>query len=55
VVLPFTLDIEGDLARMQGRLELDRRAFGIGAQYADEATVGFAVSVDVALTARRQP
>lgn len=53
VILPFTLDLEGDLATMQGALELDRRAFGIGATYPDEATVGFGVTVTVALTAQR--
>lgn len=53
VTLPFTLEISGEAARMTGQLTLDRRAFGIGAAYGDESTVGFAVTVDVALTAQR--
>lgn len=55
VTLPFTLAIEGDTARMTGSTTLDRRDFGMGASYPDEATVGFAVRVDVALTAVRAP
>jgi cytochrome b561/polyisoprenoid-binding protein YceI len=54
VQLPFTLDLAGDAARMEGTAVLDRRAFGIGTKYPDEATVGFDVTVRVALTARRQ-
>jgi cytochrome b561/polyisoprenoid-binding protein YceI len=54
VTLPFTLDLQGDQATMQGSVTLDRRDFGIGATYADESTVGFAVQIDVALTARRK-
>lgn len=53
VTLPFTLTIEGDRATMAGEVTLDRRDFGIGAGYADEETVGFAVTVAVALTATR--
>lgn len=52
--LPFTLDIQGDRATMQGGLTLDRRDFGVGAAYADEGTVGFAVEVKIALTAVRK-
>jgi cytochrome b561/polyisoprenoid-binding protein YceI len=55
VTLPFTLDIQGDRATMQGKVTLDRRDFGLGASYADEKTVGFAAEVSVALTATRQP
>ncbi|MBL4918268.1 cytochrome b/b6 domain-containing protein [Szabonella alba] len=51
--LPFTLAIDGDQARMTGSAVLDRRDFGIGASYGDEATVGFAVTLDIALTATR--
>ena len=40
-------------ATMAGEVTLDRRDFGIGAGYADEETVGFAVTVAVALTATR--
>jgi cytochrome b561/polyisoprenoid-binding protein YceI len=53
VSLPFTLQITGDTATMAGNLALDRRDFGMGPSYADEKTVGFAVTVDVALTATR--
>jgi cytochrome b561/polyisoprenoid-binding protein YceI len=54
VTLPFALSITGDTATMTGQTTLDRRDFGIGAGYVDESTVGFGVTVDVALTARRQ-
>ena len=53
VSLPFTLHITGDSAEMTGRLTLDRRDFGIGAGYSDEATVGFAVEILVTLAATR--
>ncbi|WP_103333348.1 cytochrome b/b6 domain-containing protein [Pseudotabrizicola formosa] len=54
VTLPFTLTIDGDTATMSGQAQLDRRDFGMGATYTDEASVGFGVTVDVALTATRQ-
>lgn len=53
VTLPFDLTISGDTAEMTGSLTLDRRDFGIGAGYADEETVGYSVTVTVALTAKR--
>ena len=53
VTLPFTLEIDGDTARMRGETALDRRDFGMGAGYTDEATVGFTVIVSVDLTATR--
>jgi cytochrome b561/polyisoprenoid-binding protein YceI len=53
VSFPFALTIEGDTAQMTGSVTLDRRDFGVGAAYADEATVGFAVTVTIALTAQR--
>lgn len=53
LTLPFSLTITGDRAEARGEVTLDRRDFGIGAGYADEATVGFAVTVSFALTARR--
>jgi cytochrome b561/polyisoprenoid-binding protein YceI len=53
VRLPFDLVIEGDTARMTGTLPLDRRDFGIGMSYPDEATVGHTVEVVVELAARR--
>jgi hypothetical protein len=45
--------IEDDTARMTGTLPLDRRDFGIGMSYPDEATVGHTVEVVVELAARR--
>ena len=53
VTLPFTLVLEGDTARMQGKVTLDRRDFGMGPSYGDEKTVGFTVDVEVALVAKR--
>ena len=53
LALPFTLILEGDTARMEGTTTIDRRAFGIGAKYPDEATVGFTADVTVTLTAKR--
>ncbi|MEZ5887235.1 MAG: cytochrome b/b6 domain-containing protein [Paracoccaceae bacterium] len=53
VTLPFTLAIDGDQATAAGTVTLDRRDFGMGPSYPDETTVGFAVRVDIALTARR--
>lgn len=54
VTLPFTLTIAGNTATMQGSTTLDRRAFGMGAGYADESSVGFPVQVSVSLTAERK-
>ena len=53
LTLPFTLEMDGDSARMNGSATLDRRDFGIGAGYGDEETVGFAVTLDISLTAQR--
>lgn len=55
VTLPFTLRIDGDTATMTGETRLDRRDYGMGPSYPDEATVGFPVTVKIALTAKRQP
>ncbi|WP_323715573.1 cytochrome b/b6 domain-containing protein [Paracoccus aminovorans] len=52
--LPFDLVLDGDTATAKGRMQVDRRDFGIGAGYADESTVGFAVGISVDLTAKRQ-
>lgn len=54
VTLPFTLTITGNTATMQGSTTLDRRAFGMGAGYGDESSVGFPVVVSVSLTAERK-
>ncbi|SIR10960.1 Cytochrome b561 [Paracoccus thiocyanatus] len=52
--LPFDLSVAGDLAEARGRMQVDRRDFGIGAGYADESTVGFAVGIGFELSAKRQ-
>jgi len=54
VELPFDLALEGDRATMTGKVNLDRRGFGMGPSYPDETTVGFAVIVDVNLNALRK-
>lgn len=53
ITLPFALQLDGDTARMQGSLTLDRTAFGIGDSMTDEGSLGFAVEVRVDLTATR--
>ena len=50
-----TLTLDGDTATMTGTTTLDRRDFGIGQSYGDEASVGFPVTVTVDLVARRAP
>ncbi|MFN3845986.1 MAG: cytochrome b/b6 domain-containing protein [Paracoccaceae bacterium] len=54
VTLPFTLDLAGGTAIMAGRTDLDRRSFAMGLKYPDESSIGFDVTVDVALTATRK-
>lgn len=54
ISLPFTLTITGDTAQMSGQVTIDRRTFGIGANYKDETTVAFPVQIDVTLTAKRK-
>lgn len=54
VSLPFALAIDGDTARAAGTVTVDRRAFGMGQSYPDEATVGFAVEIAFELEARRE-
>lgn len=51
VVLPFSLQLNGTTARMQGRLTLDRNSFGVGRGQAASA-VAPQVTVLVDLTAR---
>jgi polyisoprenoid-binding protein YceI len=54
IVLPFTLAISGDTARMNGAVDLNRTAFGIGqGQWKTGDVVATTVSVNVALTAHR--
>ena len=51
--LPFTLEIEGDTARMTGSMQVNRMDFGIGTGTQDENTLGHGVFIDVTLTASR--
>ena len=54
VVLPFTLAISGDTARMNGAVVLNRTAFGIGqGQWKTGDVVATEVTVTVAVTAHR--
>jgi polyisoprenoid-binding protein YceI len=54
VSLPFTLAINGDVAKMSGSTVLDRTAFGVGqGQWKDGSAVPVKVTVNVAITARR--
>jgi polyisoprenoid-binding protein YceI len=56
VVLPFTLAITGDTARMNGQLVLNRTAFGIGqGKWSTPDVVDTKVVVIVQLTAHRAP
>ncbi len=55
VTLPFTLEIANGIASMRGSATLDRRTFAMGAAYPDEASVGFGVTVNVELTAKKTP
>ncbi|MGB0662056.1 MAG: cytochrome b/b6 domain-containing protein [Mangrovicoccus sp.] len=55
VSFPFSLELEGDLAKMSGQAQLDRREFSVGTtSYKDESSVGFPVQVIIDLTAQRQ-
>lgn len=55
VVLPFTLAITGNQAKMAGALKLDRTHFGVGqGQWSSGETVPTAVTVEIAITAARK-
>jgi polyisoprenoid-binding protein YceI len=55
VVLPFTLQIAGNTAKMNGSTTIDRSKFGVGqGQFRGPETIPFAVTVNVAVTARRR-
>lgn len=54
LTLPFDLTLTDGLAEMSGSVTVQRLDFGIGPSYPDEASVGFAVEISVALTARQQ-
>ena len=51
--LPFVLSLDGDTARAEGRVTLDRRDFAIGGGMTDPSQLGFDVEVRFALTATR--
>ena len=53
VSLPFSLTLDGDTAKMEGRTTLDRRNYGIGDNMADPGQLSFEVEVLVELTATR--
>lgn len=54
ITLPFTLDISGDTARMEGAVTINRGAYGVGqGQFAEGKWFGMDVKVVVDLTARR--
>jgi len=53
VNIPFTLEIDGNIAKAKGVLDLDRRDFQIGQSVADEGSLGFSVTVEFDLTAHR--
>jgi cytochrome b561 len=51
LIMPFTLDLDGDKAHMTATVELSRLDFGIGAgSWEDEQTVGHAVKVLIDLS-----
>ena len=55
VVLPFTLDIDADVAHAKGRLAILRTDFGVGqGAWSDGQMVGLDVDVTIDLTARRR-
>ncbi|WP_050602114.1 cytochrome b/b6 domain-containing protein [Ruegeria sp. 6PALISEP08] len=53
IILPFSLDLQGDTASMAGSVELNRLDFNVGTSQPTEESLGFAVSATVELTARR--
>ncbi len=52
VIMPFWLSIDGNNARMQGEVTLDRLDFGIGSNLPDEDILGVEVRVGISLLAR---
>ena len=54
IVLPFTLDLQGDTARVAGSVDLNRLDFGIGKTLPQEDSLAFDVTVSVSLTATRR-
>lgn len=52
ITLPFTLDINGDTARMKGSVTIDRIAYGVGWPTVDDVPAEVKVMID--LTAKRE-
>ena len=55
ISMPFSVVVDGDSATMSGAVQLDRRDFAIGESTADEGNLGFAVDVQISVTATRAP
>lgn len=54
VVMDFSLEVDGDLAKVTGAVDLSRTAFGVGqGQFSDTTQIGDEVIVEISLTARR--
>lgn len=54
VALPFTLQIDGDVARMRGSLTIDRTEWTVGTgEWTSGDTVGKEVEIRIELTARK--
>ncbi|MCD9147675.1 cytochrome b/b6 domain-containing protein [Pseudophaeobacter flagellatus] len=53
LILPFTLDINGDSAKMHGQTTVNRLDFDIGKGTQDAGTLGFEVVLDISLTAQK--
>jgi cytochrome b561/polyisoprenoid-binding protein YceI len=53
VALPFTLNLTDGTATVTGSTRTDRMTYGIGEGQTDAGTLGFDVTIDVALTATR--
>jgi polyisoprenoid-binding protein YceI len=55
VVLPFTLQVDGDQATAEGEMTVDRLDYGVGqGQWADTSTIGAEVRIVFAISATRQ-
>lgn len=53
VTLPFSLQIQDGTATMTGQTVMDRRDWNVGEGYDNESSVGFSVTLSVALSAER--
>lgn len=53
LTLPFTLDLEGDVARMSGATEVNRMEYHVGLGTEDEGSLAYAVMIQVELEARK--